>query len=150
MSLTPWNPEPLDCDLRLVLSGAWWWEIRRADGDGQEWTEGVMPLDQWSEADYRHVPETPERTYRTGTVYCCESGRLDKTASVEGQMDELPAMLATINAWQYDRRRRWAIEPDGDTALVWSPRNSQTSTRVTRRALEAMVAEYESRAGGVG
>jgi hypothetical protein len=134
--------------MRIVLFGAWWWEIRRVDDDGQEWTEGVRPVDQWSEAGYRHVPQTPERTYRPCTVYCCESGRLEKTTSVEGQMGELPRLLHAVKTWQYDRCKRWAIEPDGDTALVWSPRNSEHSTRVTRRALEAMVVEYEAREGG--
>lgn len=133
MSLAPWNPEPLDVDLRIVapFDGWWtifdgWWTIERAEHDGNRWEEETGP----------------------NSARLCTSARLEPTTSVEGDVDELPALLTAIKAWQYDRRRRWAIEPDGDTALVWSPRNSEHSTRVTRRALEAMVAEYEARAGG--
>lgn len=122
---TPWNTEPLNVDLRIVAS-EWWWTLERAEHDGRIWEEDTGP----------------------NSARICTSARIEPTTSVEGDADELPALMAAIKAWQSDRRRRWAIEPDGDSALVWSPRNSETSTRVTRRALVAMVAEYESRAGG--
>ena len=130
MSLAPWNPEPLDVDLRIVLSDSLsgWWTLERANHDGRTWREQVGPN------SFQH----------------CAAKRLEPTTCVEGDVGELPALLDAIKTWQADDCKRWAIEPDGDTALVWSPRNSEHSTRVTRRALEAMVAEYEARAGGAG
>lgn len=125
--LPPWNTEPIDVDLRIVIHADMdgWWTIERAEHDGRVWTEGGS------------------------TTALCASKRIEKTTSIEGADYELLRMIASVKTWTSDSCKRWAIETDGDTALVWSPRNSETSTRVTRRALEAMVAEYEARTGGV-
>lgn len=146
----PWNTAPIDVDLRIVFVPDFggWWGLERAEHDGQRWEEGILPRAEWQTLSHRQVLSTPEREYQARCIYSCASARLDKTTWVEGPEHEIPQLLCAVKTWTSDSCKRWAIETDGDTALVWSPRNSETSTRVTRRALEAMVAEYEARTGG--
>ena len=139
----PWNDTPIDERLTLRIDDEWF-ALERAEHDGRMWSEGRETI-SWRDPTYIQANRAPGREYSEYCSYCCTSARLEKTTSIEGPIEEIADLKAAIKTWTYDRGKRWGFYPlTEDVGLVWSPRNSEMSTRVTRRALEALVAEQEA------
>lgn len=135
----PWNEEALDGGLIFAVDDGWF-ELERAEHDGREWIEGYDPPGPSRGYPYVRVAHEPGR--RANDTWFCRSANLEKSTSVEGPAHDIPRLLQAIKTWTHDHRKRWAFYPlTEDVGLVWSPRNSRTSTRVTRRALEALLAD---------